>query len=75
MAPNYASSAVGKIIYSELVDSFSRVLAYYNTNDLEDSIEEKITKIATKIYGANGVDFSKEAMEKINNCNFVLYKY
>ncbi len=31
-APNYASSAVGKIIYSELVDSFSRVLAYYNTN-------------------------------------------
>ena len=32
LAPNYASSAVGKIIYSELVDSFSRVLAYYNTN-------------------------------------------
>jgi len=31
-APNYASSAVGKIIYTELVDSFSRVLAYYNTN-------------------------------------------
>ncbi len=31
-APNYASSAVGKIIYSELVDSFSRVLNYYNTN-------------------------------------------
>ncbi|WP_298523474.1 pseudomurein-binding repeat-containing protein [uncultured Methanobrevibacter sp.] len=31
-APNYASSAVGKIIYSELVDSFSRVLAYYNSN-------------------------------------------
>ena len=32
LAPNYASSALGKIIYSELVDSFSRVLAYYNTN-------------------------------------------
>ena len=32
LAPNYASSAVGKIIYSELVDSFSRILAYYNTN-------------------------------------------
>ena len=31
-APNYASSAVGKIIYSELVDAFSRVLAYYNSN-------------------------------------------
>ncbi len=32
LAPNYASSTLGKIIYSELVDSFSRVLAYYNTN-------------------------------------------
>ena len=31
-APNYASSDLGKIIYSELVDSFSRVLAYYNSN-------------------------------------------
>lgn len=28
-APNYASSAVGKIIYSELVDSFSRILKFY----------------------------------------------
>ncbi len=32
LAPNYASSTLGKIIYSELVDSFSRILAYYNTN-------------------------------------------
>ena len=32
-APNYASSAVGKIIYSELVDAFSRVLAFYKNND------------------------------------------
>ncbi len=32
LAPNYASSSLGKIIYSELVDSFSRVLAYYATN-------------------------------------------
>ena len=32
-APNYASSAVGKIIYSELVDAFSRILAYYNSNN------------------------------------------
>ena len=28
-APNYASSALGKIEYSGLVDAFSRVLAYY----------------------------------------------
>ena len=31
-APNYASSTVGKIIYSELLDSFSRVLTYYDSN-------------------------------------------
>lgn len=32
-APNYASSPLGKISYSELVDAFSRVLAYYGNND------------------------------------------
>ena len=32
--------------------------------DLEDSITTKIEKIATKIYGAKGVDFSKEALEE-----------
>lgn len=32
-APRYASSAVGKIIYSELIDGFSRILAFYGNND------------------------------------------
>ena len=32
-APNYASSDVGKIIYSELVDSFSRILTFYKSNN------------------------------------------
>ncbi len=32
-APNYANSAVGKIIYSELIDAFSRILAFYGNND------------------------------------------
>ena len=31
-APNYGSSAIGKIIYSELIDSFSRILAFYKSN-------------------------------------------
>ena len=30
-APNYSSSTVGNIIYSEVVDAFSRILAFYNT--------------------------------------------
>ena len=33
--------------------------------DLEDSIKEKIEKIATKIYGAEGVEYSDEANEVI----------
>lgn len=32
LAPNYASSTLGSIIYSELVDAFSRILAFYGTN-------------------------------------------
>ena len=33
--------------------------------DLSDSIQTKIEKVATKIYGAKGVDFSDEAKEEI----------
>ena len=32
-APNYASSAAGKINYNVLVDAFSRILAFYKNND------------------------------------------
>ena len=32
-APNYASSAVGKISYNVLPDAFSRILAFYKAND------------------------------------------
>ena len=32
-APNYASSKVGNIIYSELVDAASRILTFYKEND------------------------------------------
>ena len=31
-APNYASSSVGKISYADLLDAFSRILAYYADN-------------------------------------------
>ncbi len=33
--------------------------------DLDDSIEEKIEKIARKVYGAKGVEFTEEAQEQI----------
>ena len=32
-APNYASSYVGKIIYSELVDASARILSFYSSNN------------------------------------------
>ena len=32
-APNYASSSLGKIVYSEVVDAFSRILAFYGNNN------------------------------------------
>ena len=34
--------------------------------DLDEDIEEKIKKIATKVYGAKDVEFSEEAKESIN---------
>ena len=37
--------------------------------ELEDSIEEKITKVATKIYGASGVNFSEKAKEDLKDIN------
>ena len=33
--------------------------------DLEDSIKNKINAVATKVYGAEGVEYTKEANEKI----------
>ena len=35
------------------------------TYDLEDSIKTKIEKVAKKIYGAKGVDYSEEALKTI----------
>lgn len=39
------------------------------TYELSDSIEEKIKKVATQVYGAKDVVFEKEALENINRIN------
>ncbi|HEY2459673.1 MAG TPA: formate--tetrahydrofolate ligase [Candidatus Acidoferrum sp.] len=39
--------------------------APHSTYSPEDSLEEKITKVATKIYGADGVKFSDQARAKL----------
>ncbi len=46
-------------------DNSKFAFAYDNV----DSIEEKITKIATKIYGANGVVLTDKAKESLKNIN------
>ena len=46
-APNYASSAVGKIIYSELVESSARILAFYKSNN-------RLPSYATISYSVSG---------------------
>ena len=43
------------------------------TYELSDSIEEKIKKVATQIYGAKDVIFEKEALENINMINEMGY--
>ena len=46
----------------ELCDQENNYAPLY---DVEDSIEDKINAIATKVYGADGVDFTDEAKEQI----------
>ena len=41
---------------------------------LEGSIKDKINQIATRIYGADGVDFTKEAEKEINNLEKLGFK-
>lgn len=41
---------------------------------LDGSIEDKINKIATRIYGADGVDFTKEAKKEIDNLEKLGFK-
>lgn len=54
------------------IDLANKVVALCNEEnkyaplyDVEQSIEEKIAAIATKVYGADGVEFSEEAKEQI----------
>lgn len=54
-----------KDLASKVVDLCEKESNLEYMYDLEDGIKEKVEKIATKIYGAGGVEFSKEAEEEI----------
>lgn len=47
---------------AELCENKTEINYAYN---LEDSIKEKIEKVATKIYGAEGVEFTEESIKNI----------
>ena len=70
---NYAKGSEGAVNLAEEVvrlceenkeDSENNGINY--TYDLEDNIVTKIEKVATKIYGAEGVDISEIALDQIN---------
>lgn len=42
--------------------------------DLEDSIQEKIEKITSKLYGADGVEYTEESLEQIKRIESLGYK-
>lgn len=52
-------------IAEKLVKLTNQEEDFHYIYDLEDSIQTKIEKIATKIYGVKGVDYSKEAIQEM----------
>ena len=55
----------GKELAEEVVKACELPSKLTYSYDLEESVCEKIKNIAVKVYGADGVEFSKEALEKI----------
>lgn len=66
---NGAKDIANKII--KLVENKQDFKYIYN---LEDSIKDKIKKVATNIYGAFDVEYSKEAIEEIERIEKMGYK-
>ena len=54
-----------KDIAEKLVELTNKPENFNYIYDLNDSIQTKIEKVATKIYGAKGVEFSEEAKEEM----------
>lgn len=55
----------GKALAEEVVKACDIPSKLAHPYELEEGVCEKIEKVATKIYGADGVDFSDEALAKI----------
>ena len=65
LVESWGKGAEGAVDLAEKVVSICDVDNNFKyTYELSDSLEEKIEKVSTKIYGATGVTFSEEAMKK-----------
>ena len=74
LVEGWAKGGEGAIdIAEKLVDLVEQKEDFKYMYDLKDSIKTKIEKIATKIYGAKGVEYSKEAEKEIENIEKLEY--
>ena len=62
-----------KDLAEKVVDLCEKPNNFKYIYDLEDNIQEKIEKIATKIYGAEGVEYTDEVMQKIKRIESLGY--
>ena len=66
LADGWAKGGAGmKELADLVVEACDNENSFHHLYDVNSSIEEKINTIATEIYGADGVEFSDEAKEKI----------
>ena len=66
LADGWAKGGAGmKELADLVVEACDKENSFHYLYDVNSSIEEKINTIATEIYGADGVEFSDEAKEKI----------
>ena len=71
----YSQGADGAIeLAKKVIEATSKKSTLQFTYDLNDSIEEKINAVITKIYGGNGAVFSDEAKEKIKKAEELGFK-
>ena len=71
----WAKGGKGAIDLAEKIVKLCKQPSNFNyCYDLKDGIKEKIEKIATKIYGAEGVEYTEEASEIIENLEKNGYK-
>lgn len=72
----WAQGSKGMLELSEKVISLCQEPNEFNyLYPLETSIKEKVHKIATAIYGADGVEYTAEALEQISKIEALGYKY